>query len=346
VAQAASRFTVGLSLCRQEEYLTDCCKVVDGIVLNGGLTGAMPRVLRPVLGPVFSWPLRINVGKIEKHFKSLFRQRVQDLEHSKGEGSGQPQPLDLLQMMLRYAQKERPNELHDLNIMTRRLCFANFAAMHQTSILVTNMLLNIVGSNAEFNTMSVLRDEITRIIATDNSGEWTKYKVAQMVKADSVARETLRLNSYSNRGIFRKVMVDGIVTEEGIELPKGSLISFLGHPLQCDAESFEDPFKYDPFRFSRPREEAVDADGKPGLSNLSFVSTSPQHLPFGHGNHACPGRFLVDFEVKMIAAHVLAKYDVEFPVEYNGQRPHNVWIAEAFTPPTKVKIKVKKRAQI
>ncbi|KAF2140916.1 uncharacterized protein K452DRAFT_351633 [Aplosporella prunicola CBS 121167] len=343
VAQAASRFTVGLPLCRNEEYLSDCWKVVDGIVINGGLTGASPQPLRPLVGPIFSWNLRRQIEKIKRHFEPIYRQRLRDLGRSNGKDQESQEPRDLLQMMLRYAQKERPDELYDFDIMTKRLCFANFAAVHQTSILVTNMLLNIMGSNAEFNTMSVLRDEVTRVIGADGRGEWTKYKVAQMVKADSVARETLRLNSYSNRGIFRKVMVDGVVTEEGIKLPKGSFISFLGYPLQYDPENYDNPFRYDPFRFSRAREAAADANGRPGLGNMSFVSTSPQHLPFGHGNHSCPGRFLVDFEVKMIISYVLANYEVEFPKEYDGQRPPNKWVAEAFAPPPGARIRIKRK---
>lgn len=321
--------------------MTDCTKVLDGIVLNGGLTGASPKLLRPILGPLFSWKLHRDIAKVKKHFEPLYRQRLRELENGYGEQSEQTQ--DFVQMMLRYAQKERPKELYDLEVMTRRLCFANFASMHQTTILVTNILLNILGSDSEFNTVSVLRDEVTHIVGGDGNGEWTKYKIAQMVKADSVARETLRLNSFSNRGLFRKVMVDGVVTEEGIELPKGALISFLGHPLQCDPEVFEQPFQYDPFRFSRIREAAASQDGKPGQAHLSFVSTSPQHLPFGHGSHSCPGRFLVDFEIKMILSYVLNHYDVAFPEEYNGKRPSNVWVTEAFTPPPGAKLRVRRR---
>lgn len=314
-------------------------------MLNGGLTGATPRVLRPIFGPIFSWNLHRNIERIKKHFEPLYRQRLRELEGNGGKDSDHKssEPQDLVQMMLRYAQKERPQELYDLDIMTKRLCFANFAAVHQTSILVSNMLLNIISSDAKFDTISTLRNEIHRVVGTENHGKWTKYQVAQMVKCDSVARETLRLNSFSNRGLFRKVLVDGLVTEEGIRLPKGSYISFLGHPLQRDPESFENPLQYDPFRFSRVREEAADDEGKPGLTNLSFVSTSPQHLPLGHGNHSCPGRFLVDFELKMIIAHILAKYDLEFPVEYDGKRPGNVWLAEAYSLPPDARIRVKRR---
>lgn len=204
--------------------------------------------------------------------------------------------------------------------------------MHQTTILVTNILLNMVGSDSQYNTVSAPREEFDRVIEPD--GLWTKAKVA---------RETLRLNSFNNRGLFRKVMVDGLETEEGIELPKGALISFLGHPLQCDPETFENPFRYDPFRFSRAREAAADADWKPGLARLSFVSTSPQHLLFGHGSHSCPGRFLVDFELKMIVSYILTHYDVEFPADYDGKRPANVWKAEASAPPPGARLKVRRR---
>ncbi|KUM65394.1 hypothetical protein ACN42_g1684 [Penicillium freii] len=104
-----------------------------------------------------------------------------------------------------------------------------------------------------------------------------------------MARETMRLHSNTNRGVFRKVLVEGIKTEDGIELPKGAYVSFLGRPLQCNPETFEDSFKYDPSRFSRVREKAPrDEKGRSITSNLSFVSTSPEHLPFGHGGHSCP----------------------------------------------------------
>ncbi|KAJ5535252.1 hypothetical protein N7527_001506 [Penicillium freii] len=146
-------------------------------------------------------------------------------------------------------------------------------------------------------------------------------------------------------GVFRKVLVEGIKTENGIELPKGAYVSFLGRPLQCNPETFEDPFKYDPFRFSRVREKAPrDEKGRSITSNLSFVSTSPEHLPFGHGGHSCPGRFLVDFEVKMIVAYLLMNYDVEFLAEYNGQRPANRWMAEALMLPSGARIRIKRRS--
>jgi cytochrome P450 len=314
------------------------------MVLNAGLTGGAPRILQPLVGPLVCFPIASRIRRLRELFEPTYRERVETLRHQKDDPA-HPEPQDHLQQMMRYAQKERPDEVYDLDIMTKRLLTSSFGSMHQTSIQVTNMLLNILGSDGEFNTISVLRDEVSRILTGPNGEtlEWTKARVAQMIRADSVARETLRLNSFGSRAIMRKVMVDGVTSEDGVPLPRGAILSFLGHPAQTEESKFDDGLKYDPFRFSRMREAAVNAEGKPGLGSLSFVSTSPTHLPFGHGKHACPGRFLIDFELKMIVAYVLTNYDIEFPPEYRGKRPSQQWLAEAMVPPAGVKIRVRRR---
>jgi cytochrome P450 len=269
--------------------------------------------------------------------ESLFLKRRELLKHDPNEA----EPRDHLQLMMRYAQKHKPEELNSPEDIAGRIILANFASMHQTALQVVNMLLNIVGSDPEFNTISILRDEIGRVLGGTPS--WNKAKVAQMTRADSVARETLRLCSFGGRSVMRKALVDGLVTEDGTRLPKGAMISFLGRPAQVDAEKIDNPLQFDPFRFSREREAAADEHGKPGCAHLSFVSTSPEHLPFGHGKYACPGRFLVDFELKMIISYVLMNYDIKFPPEYNGQRPENIWRAEANCPPDGARLLVKRR---
>ncbi|KAL4922599.1 cytochrome P450 [Aspergillus aurantiobrunneus] len=337
VAQAASRFTVGLPLCRNEQYLNDCFDAIDGCIITAGVIGGTPIVLRPLLGPLVGLKARLANRRLRKHFEPLYRERLATLQYARDDPS-HVEPQDHLQMMLRFAQRERPHELYDLKNIATRLTTANFGSMHQTSIQVTNMLLNIMGSDAEYNTIAVLRDEVAHILGVDT--QWTKAKVSKMTKADSVARETLRCHSFGGRAGFRRVMVDGVRTDAGLELPKGTLFSFMSQGAHVDEESYADPLKYDPFRFSRSREAATDAS-KTG--SQSFVSTGPSYLGFGHGKHACPGRFLIDFELKMIIAYVLTRYDVKFPEEYGNRRPANRWMTEAVVPPEGVKVLVKRR---
>ncbi|KAL4940552.1 cytochrome P450 [Aspergillus oleicola] len=336
VAQAASRFTVGLPLCRNDEYVKDCFDAIDGCVIVAGVVGGTPSVLRPLVGPLVGLKPRLATRRLRKHLKPLYYGRLDALKYARDDPS-HLEPGDHFQMMLRYAQRERPHELYDFNNIAARIVVANFGSMHQTSIQVTNMLLNILGSDAEYNTIAILREEVSQILGSDT--EWTKAKVSKMVKADSVARETLRLHSFGGRAVFRKVLVDGVTTDTGLKLPKGTLFSILSQQVHTDPNAYEDPLKYDPFRFSRVREN--EEPSKAG--SLSFVSTSSNYLPFSHGKHACPGRFLIDFELKMIIAYVLRNYDVKFPEEYDGKRPSNQWLTEANIPPPGVKLLVKRR---
>ena len=63
--------------------------------------------------------------------------------------------------------------------------------------------------------------------------------------------------------------------------------------------------QWDGYRFYNMRNEA----GKENCCQL--VSTGPEHLGFGHGVHACPGRFLASMEVKITLSYILMNYDLE-----------------------------------
>ena len=257
--------------------------------------------------------------------------------------------------MLRFAESERRQDLN-LDDMTMRLAMANFGSSHQTSIMATNLLFNILESDKEYNTISLLQEEAAKCLEA-SGGVWTKAAVAQMVKADSCSRETMRINAFGNRSLMRKVMVDNLYTEDGILLPKGAMVSILAHPAQCDGDVYDEPLKFDPFRFSRIREQSSGTSTPVSVSDsgetrtgskdgsLTAVSTGPQHLIFGHGRHACPGRFLLDFELKMILYYLFLNYEVELLPEYEGKRPEVQWVAEAMMPPGNGKIRVKRRAE-
>ncbi|KAL1863326.1 hypothetical protein Plec18167_008188 [Paecilomyces lecythidis] len=343
VIQVASRFTVGLPLCRDKEYLQANIDLIHSMTACIGQIGILPEFLKPILGPLLGWKTHQIARKIHRLFNATFRERQQYLDYDKDSKSF-PEPNDHLQMIMRYAQQNHPSEVGDLQHIANRVIISNFGSSQQTNFVMTNMILDIVSSDAEFNTISQLREETSRVIST-NGGHWNRHTIAQLVRADSVGRETLRLHAFFKRATPRKVLVDGVVTPDGINLPKGSRLAFLGYPAQIDEDVYEQPLKYDPFRFSRPREAATNERGNPGLNHLSFVSTSNSYLPFGHGKHACPGRFLIDCELKMLISYALMKYDLELPSEYNGKRPQNIWRAESMVPPPGVKLRVRWRGQ-
>jgi cytochrome P450 len=58
--------------------------------------------------------------------------------------------------------------------------------------------------------------------------------------------------------------------------------------------------------------------------------TDLNHVHFGHGKFACPGRQLALTDVKMTAAALLLNFDMRF--KEGGKRPRNVAVHEMVFP--------------
>ena len=86
-----------------------------------------------------------------------------------------------------------------------------------------------------------------------------------------------------------------------IVIPKGGRVS-VSSLLHYDPEVYKNPLEYDIHRFADMRDSDSD-------SQCHLVSTGPASLGFGHGSHACPGRFFAANELKIALSHLLVKYD-------------------------------------
>ncbi|KAL6918642.1 hypothetical protein FSST1_010137 [Fusarium sambucinum] len=63
--------------------------------------------------------------------------------------------------------------------------------------------------------------------------------------------------------------------------------------------------KFNRYLYLRMRE----ASKQDKSAHLHLVSPSVNHLGFGYGNHACPGRFFAANEIKIALCHMLLKYN-------------------------------------
>lgn len=366
ITRAMSRFIVNLPLCRDEEYLAAARAGSDAFIL----AGAANAVVSPLLRPISGFFTRIYSGRVlnrlKKAWEPVYRERME--RFAKGDNTDEPLCVppppppkfppylvpantlsDYLQAILQFGHAHRPSDIHSLDDTSRRLTLVNFSAMHTTTITTLNLLLDLIGSDPSHQTLSQLHDEATRILGAQPSAQsFTRAAVARLVKADSAARETMRLRSFGAHVNFRRVQPPGGLTvttpDDGFRtvIPQGMMLSWGSMAVARDADVYEDSYSYDPFRFWRMR-EAVSAtkDGREALS--AFVATSLTHMPFGHGKHACPGRFLIDVELKMVVAYLVVHYDLAFPEEYGGRRPENRWLAEGEMPPVGVRIRARRR---
>jgi len=105
---------------------------------------------------------------------------------------------------------------------------------------------------------------------------------------------------------MRRIALREITLSDGTIIPKNTTVA-ASESRMWDPSVYPQPEKWDGTRFLKLREES----GKEHVAQL--VSTSPEHLGFGHGQHACPGRFFAANEVKIALVHLLLKYEWRLP---------------------------------
>ena len=101
-----------------------------------------------------------------------------------------------------------------------------------------------------------------------------------------------------------------------------------------DPSIFPEPYSFNGRRYLEMRQMT-------GSENRwQFVTTSPEHLIFGHGKHACPGRFFASNEIKVALTHLLMMYDWKM-VERDGVGP----LVEDFDANPEATIMMKRRRE-
>lgn len=103
---------------------------------------------------------------------------------------------------------------------------------------------------------------------------------------------------------------------DGFYIPAGTQIGFPAQAASMDPELLDNPTVFDGFRFSRMR-ESIGAGDK-------WATSSLDHMAFGYGRHACPGRHFADLEIKQIMVHLLMNFDFKLGSEHDGHRPANI----------------------
>ena len=102
--------------------------------------------------------------------------------------------------------------------------------------------------------------------------------VREMVKMDSVIRESLRLNTMSSRALAREVVAPGgTVTPDGLYLPLGSHVSANVCSMQRDLDVWHQSNEFVPLRFV----DSASADMRKGA-----VHVTEDFLSFGFGRRA------------------------------------------------------------
>lgn len=358
IGRVTNRVFVGLPLCRDDGLLDAGVAYAVDVPVGASLLRLLWAPLRPLAALFIMLPGRLHTRRFYAALRGEIRRRVR--EHGSGSGSEKgvagPQPNDFLQWSVQQAAAENDPYLSRVETMAGRLLLLNMAAIHTSSFTVTSALLDLAHAGPVDGPryVAALRAEITEALARRGSGgAWDKRALADMPRLDSVLRESARLNSFVTVATARVVVApDGVTTPGGVHLPRGTNVATHGYAVMHDGARYPEPEAFRPFRFAEKREAAESGAGAGAgaagtgvyleKAKQAFTTTSVEYTGFGHGRHACPGRFFASAELRLMLAWAVMNYDFEFAGP-EAPRPRNWWFSVQRVPDMKATIRVRRR---
>jgi cytochrome P450 len=309
IALVSGRIFVGPELNRNDEYVST---LVGFAVRNMMVTTSMrkyPAWLRPLAE---HWDA--NVKKVNESIEVMGR-LIEPLVEAR-HGSGK-EHNDMLAWAMACCPPDRST---DLRWQAMYMLQIGTASIHVTSTTVTHLWFDLA---ARPQYLAELRAEIEEVAASEPEGKLGKTSLPRLKKLDSFMKESMRLNPFSVTGFSRKVMTD-LTMADGTVFPAGITITAPVSRISMDPDIYDDPETFDGLRFCKLRE-------RPGNeTKYQYVATNKETLNWGHGNHACPGRFFANNEIKFIMSHLILHYDIKLP---DGEgRPQNIWTEGAIMP--------------
>ncbi|KAI0640078.1 cytochrome P450 [Trametes polyzona] len=303
VARASSRVFVGLPLCRNEGYLELAIGFTLSVIRDRATINLFPDFLKPIVGRIVS-NAATSVRKATPYLVPMIEERRRLVVENGNDWADKPN--DMLQWVIEEAAHRDPS----VKAIVERILMVNFAAIHTSSSSITHAIYHLA-ERPEL--LQPLREEIEPLV---NEEGWTKNAMGKMWKLDSFMRESQRHNGVNIISLMRKSLKD-VTLSDGTFIPKGTLVAVPVHSMSRDDALYADANTFDAFRFSRMREREGEA------TKHQYVNTSTEYVSFGHGKHACPGRFFAANELKAMLAYLVLNYDIKLPGD--GKRPANLY---------------------
>lgn len=350
VGSVANRAFVGLPFCRDPELVNNGMAFAVDVPLSSAIIKLIWKPLRPLVAPLITIPNRIHTWRFRNILISEIERRLRRYDEQQKDPEGktppfEPEPNDVLQWLIKQGKASGDPYMWRSKTLADRILTINFASIHSTSFTMTEVILDLVSSKAEY--IDEIRDEVSSVLAA-HGGKWNKNALNQLEKLDSAIRESARLSSVLSTGLARTVVAEnGVTTPSGVHLPQGTKVNVAARCIMRDEAIWAESETFMPFRFYDQRNGEFQITGGTGgykedlvrRARNALTTTSPDFLTFGHGIRACPGRFFAAASLKLMVAEALLGY--EFEILPN--KPKDSWFGVTRVPPLKASIKIRKR---
>ncbi|KAF4429604.1 gibberellin cluster-GA14-synthase [Fusarium austroafricanum] len=323
MARITSRVFLGAEMCRNPQWL----RITTTYAVIAFRAVEELRLWPSWLRPMVQWflPYCTKARALVQEARGLInplleRRRVQKAE---SEETGEKIVYnDAVEWLEQLAQENNVN--YDPACAQLSL---SVAALHSTTDFFTQVMFDIA-QNPDL--VEPLREEVISVLGQNG---WSKNSLYNLKLMDSVLKESQRLKPISIASM-RRFTTDNVKLSDGIVLPKNRFTLVSAHQ-HWDPKVYKDPEIFDGYRFYKMRQE-------PGKeSKAQLVSATPDHMGFGYGLHACPGRFFASEEIKIALSHILLKYDFK-PVVGSSMEPRKYGLNMNANPTAKLSVRRRK----
>ncbi|KUI57864.1 Fumitremorgin C monooxygenase [Cytospora mali] len=314
IARLTTLVFMGPDICHNKEWINISIYFTIQSFLAGRDLAVWPRWMRPFANLYLVSQCRA-LRALEAKARQIIDSELEKRRALKAEAEKNEVELEFHDALEWY--EKQYSKLGGVYDPTATQLGLTFVALHTTTDLLTQVILDLAEHQELFEP---LRNEITDCLKEE--GGISKLTIHNMQLLDSVIKESQRVKPVQVAAMQRVVLED-VTLSDGIHLKRGSMTGIL--PQLRDPMVYENPDEFDGYRFYRLRQTPGKANNK--WKTAQLVTTSPEHTGFGHGQHACPGRFFAAHEVKIALCHLLLKYEWKIPE--GGAKPQ--WRAHGNT---------------
>lgn len=119
-----------------------------------------------------------------------------------------------------------------------------------------------------------------------------------------------------------------------LHVPKGTYLGVSASHMM-DSSVWPDGETYNGYRFYNMRQNPDEAN------SAQLVSPTPNHMGFGFGRMACPGRFFVANELKIILSYFVMRYDFDIKDDW---KEHSGLYGYMFSPNSQIDLHIRRRS--
>lgn len=292
--------------------------------LNVVLPAVLKRVFAPIELPV--WWRRLTGRRLQMHLDAL-REAVDGfIAGTRRDLEAQP------------ALRERPRNLIQAMVAARDRAGSGVTDEDVAGNVFTLLL---AGEDTTANTMAWMvwllhghpeaaaqaRAEVDTVLgAAASLHDVSQLQALRVVEA--CAHETMRLKPVAPF-ITAQALQDTVIA--GVQVPRGTPVMCLMRPGGLDGATFAQPQAFEPRRWL----------GGQGAAQ-AMGSARRATMPFGAGPRMCPGRYLALAEIKLVAAMLLAHFDIESVQADGGGEPRETF---AFVmAPERLRMRLRRRS--